>query len=86
MVQVYKKIHRFCDVIYYFTQGGWHFSNNNVKNLWNKLTPKDKELFFFNMDDIEWSHAIKMSMHGIRTYVMKEDPSTIPAALKRTQR
>lgn len=86
MVQVYKKIHRFCDVIYYFTQGHWRFSNNNVQQLWNKLTPKDKELFFFDMSDLDWSNVIKMSILGIRTYLMKEDPSTIPAALKRSQR
>lgn len=86
MLQVYRKIHRFCDVIYYFTNGQWYFTNQNVQQLWNKLTPQDQQLFAFNMADLNWSEAINMSMYGIRTYLMKEDPNNIPEALKRTQR
>lgn len=86
MLQVYRKIHRFCDVIYYFTNGQWYFTNQNVQQLWSKLTPQDQEMFFFNMADLNWSEVINMSMFGIRTYLMKEDPSNIPQALKRTQR
>lgn len=86
MLQVYKKIHRFCDVIYYFTNGHWYFTNNNVQNLWKKLSPQDQEIFFFNMGDLNWSEVINLSMFGIRTYLMKEDPSTIPTALKRYNR
>lgn len=86
MLQVYKKIHRFCDVIYYFTNGHWYFTNNNVQQLWKKLSPQDQEIFFFNMADLNWSEVINMSMFGIRTYLMKEDPSTIPIALKRYNR
>lgn len=86
MLKVYKKIHRFCDVIYYFTDGEWNFSNNNVQQLWNKMTPQDQQIFFFDMSQLNWSEVINMSMYGIRTYLMKEDPNTIPEALKRTQR
>lgn len=86
MLQVYRKIHRFCDVIYYFTNGQWYFSNQNVQQLWNKLTPQDQQIFSFNMADINWNEVINHSMLGIRTYLMKEDPSNIPAALKRNQR
>jgi len=86
MLQVYRKIHRFCDVIYYFTNGQWYFTNQNVQQLWNKLTPQDQQLFFFNMAELNWSEVISMSIFGIRTYLMKEDPNNIPEALKRTQR
>lgn len=86
MLQVYRKIHRFCDVIYYFTNGQWYFTNTNVQQLWNKLTPQDQRLFFFNMAELNWSETIDQSMFGIRTYLMKEDPNTIPEALKRTHR
>lgn len=86
MLQVYRKIHRFCDVIYYFTNGQWYFTNQNVQQLWNKLTPQDQQLFFFDMAQLNWSEVISMSIFGIRTYLMKEDPNNIPEALKRTQR
>lgn len=86
MLQVYRKIHRFCDVIYYFTNGRWHFTNQNVQQMWKKLTPQDQQLFFFNMGELNWSEVINLSIFGIRTYLMKEDPNNIPEALKRTQR
>ena len=86
MMQIYKKIHKFCEVIYYFTTCRWYFTNHNTQELWNKLTPEDQQMFFFNMAEINWSEVINLSMFGIRTYLMKEDPSTIPLALKRTNR
>lgn len=86
MLQVYKKIHKFCDVIYYFTNGYWYFTNNNVQQLWKKLSTEDQEIFFFDMSVLNWSEVINMSVYGIRTYLMKEDPSTIPLALKRANK
>lgn len=86
MMRIYKKIHKFCDVIGYFTTSRWYFSNTNVQRLWSSLEPDDQKIFFFNMADIEWSDAINLSISGIRKYLMKEDPSTIPMSLKRAER
>lgn len=86
ILQVYKKIHKFCDILGYFTTNQWNFSNANVQRLWSRLSPTDQELFFFNMADMKWSEAINLSIFGIRTYLMKEDPTSIPAALSRAQR
>lgn len=85
-MQVYKKIHKFCTILGYFTTNQWEFSNKNVQRLWAKLDADDRKLFFFDISDMNWSEAINLSIYGIRTYLMKEDPSTIPAALKRSQR
>jgi len=51
-----------------------------------KMTERDKELFFFDMKDVEWSSFIRNSIFGIRMFLMKEDPKTIPQATKRFQR
>lgn len=56
------------------------------QNLWSKLDDKDKEIFYFDMDAVNWPLFIKQSMFGIRTYLMKEDPKNIPEAHKRFQR
>lgn len=50
------------------------------------MDPKDQKMFFFNMADIDWNEVISLSIHGIRTFLMKEDPTTIPLALKRANR
>lgn len=86
MMRIYKKIHKFCEVIGYFTTQRWYFANANVQKLWSSLDPDDQKMFFFNMADIEWSEVIGLSIYGIRTYLLKEDPSTIPLALKRAER
>lgn len=54
-----------------------------MQNLWEKMDEKDKEIFYFDMEQVDWSLFIQQSMFGIRTYLMKEDPKTIPAAVKR---
>lgn len=56
------------------------------QNLWEKLDDKDKEIFYFDMDTVNWPLFIEQSMFGIRTYLMKEDPKNIPQAVKRLQR
>jgi alcohol-forming fatty acyl-CoA reductase len=83
MLSIYKKIHRFCDVIAYFGNNKWRFTNQNVENLWNKLTARDQELFFFDAEKIDWKKFTSESLLGIRTYLLKDDPKTIPDALKR---
>uniref|UniRef100_A0A336M4R9 Fatty acyl-CoA reductase n=1 Tax=Culicoides sonorensis TaxID=179676 RepID=A0A336M4R9_CULSO len=83
MVKIYQKIHKFCDVISYFNTRRWYFTNSNVMALWKKLDPKDKQIFYFDMNDLDWNEFTRESIHGIRQYLMKDDPSTIPDAIKR---
>lgn len=57
-----------------------------LQNLYEKLDDKDKELFYFDMEQLNWRDFIGQSMLGIRTYLMKEDPKNIPEARKRFHR
>lgn len=57
-----------------------------MQNLYEKLDDKDKELFYFDMEQLNWRDFIGQSMLGIRTYLMKEDPKNIPEARKRFHR
>lgn len=73
-------------MIGYFTTQRWTFSNDNVQRLWAKLDADDRNLFHFNMDDINWPEALNGSILGIRHYLLKEDPASIPDALLRAKR
>ncbi|XP_021938101.1 fatty acyl-CoA reductase wat-like isoform X2 [Zootermopsis nevadensis] len=42
MWKAYQKIHRFTDVIAYYSTQRWIFHNDNVQNLWRKMSPQDK--------------------------------------------
>lgn len=86
MKQIYKKVHKYVQLMSYFSNGEWKFTNNNTRELWLKLSNNDKKLFFFDMKQLEWRRLISSSLYGLRTYVAKDDPNTIPMALKRVRR
>lgn len=86
MLKMYKKIHKFCQLIGYFTTQQWTFTNDNVQKLWTKLDANDQKLFFFNMSDVDWPLAMRGGVYGMRRYLLKEDPATIPQAIVRAKR
>lgn len=83
---MYKKIHKFAAVTSYFTMRQWTFHNDNTRKLWDKLTPEDQKTFFFSMKDFDWPAYMRNYISGLRHYIFKDDPSTIPAARKRMTR
>ena len=50
------------------------------------MDDRDKEIFYFDMDTVDWDVFLKSSLYGLRTYLMKENPKTIPEARVRLQR
>lgn len=86
LLKIYKKINKFSDVIAYFGTRSWDFKNRNVQSLWKSLDAKDKDLFFFDMSQLDWDKYFFVYTSGVRQYLLKDDPSTIPAALKRLRR
>lgn len=73
-------------MIAYFGTRSWDFKNNNVQTLWRSLDPKDKELFFFDISQLDWDKYFYTYIRGVRQYLVKEDPSTIPQGLKKLRR
>lgn len=82
----YKKIHKFVDVISYFSTQQWKFTNDNVQTLWKRMSPEDQKLFDFNIANIDWQSVFKDSMLGLRTYMAQDTPDTIEPAKKRYRR
>lgn len=83
---MYKKIHKFSDVISYFCTRDWEFTNNNVKLLLNKMNESDKDIFSFDIKKVLWIQYFKTYIIGIRQYLLKDPNSTIPAAQKRQEK
>ncbi|XP_022646381.1 fatty acyl-CoA reductase 1-like isoform X2 [Varroa jacobsoni] len=79
--EVYGKIHRAMHILEYFTTHEWEFSIDNVHNLLDHIKhPKDREDFDFDIRPMDWLSFLEQYILGVRKYVLKEDPSTIPAA------
>ncbi|XP_065220998.1 fatty acyl-CoA reductase wat-like isoform X2 [Planococcus citri] len=82
----YQKVHKLTNVISYFSTRQWIIPHENVKKLWNCLSPGDKQIFQFNLENLDWKTYFKNHVFGIRTYIIKDKETTIPYALKKRKK
>lgn len=83
LVDQYKKIGRFTDILEYFSTREWIFSNQNVQSLWNSLNNDDKALFPFDIKNMHWEEYLDTYHKGIMTFLLKEGQDKLPVARKR---
>ncbi|XP_075233637.1 fatty acyl-CoA reductase wat-like isoform X2 [Lycorma delicatula] len=83
LLKVLEKVDKLLQSISFFCIRQWDLSNKNTQDLWKSLDQKDKEIFPFNIEDINWEEYLYDYMRGIRQYMLKDDLSTIPDAKKR---
>lgn len=86
LLKVYKKIHKFSDVISFFCTNEWLFTNDNVQRLWRRLPAADQRLFDFDMRGMDWVEYSFHYIKGMRLYLFKDDLSTVPAARRKWRR
>ncbi|KAL6433313.1 hypothetical protein ACFW04_006475 [Cataglyphis niger] len=75
--KAYAKVDKFSTVITYFSSQQWRFCNDAVINLWERMNPADREIFDFNIDDLDWESYLKHMIPGIRVYLFKDPLDTI---------
>lgn len=86
LLNTYKKIHRFMNVIEFFAMRQWDYQQDNLLSMWNNLTDKDKDIFFFDMSQLDWDLFLQHYFRGIRQYLLHDPLETIPEALIRWNR
>jgi len=86
LVDQYKKIGTFTDILEYFSTREWIFCNKNVRSLWNNLNKDDQTLFPFDIKQMHWEDYLNTYHKGIMTFLLKEGPEKLPAAKKRLRR
>ncbi|GFG36353.1 hypothetical protein Cfor_05960, partial [Coptotermes formosanus] len=67
----------------YFGVNGWMHQDKNVRSLLSKLTPEDRDIFSFDIKQINWNKYLENCVMGVRIYILKDDLSTVPQARKR---
>jgi hypothetical protein len=72
--------------MYFFSSHVWKFTNSNIQELWEKINEDDKKLFDFNIGGLDWDKYLYNYVRGVRLYLMKDDPSTIPQGIARQRR
>lgn len=74
------------NVIEYFSMRQWDYQVDNITGLWQNLTKKDKEIFFFDMRQLDWDLFLQHYFRGVRQYLLNDPLDTIPEALVRWNR
>jgi len=82
LMDAYRKIHKFCDVIAYFSLQSWTFNDKNMQSLWNRLSKLDQSLFNFDIANMDWYDFLVKHAQGIRLYVLKDPLTTVEEGRK----
>lgn len=86
MVKIRNKLEKASQCLEYFTLQQWRFIDDNVKHLNSLLSAEDRREFHFDVRDIDWSAYLEQYILGIRSFIFKEHPSSLPTARKKVQR
>ncbi|CAH2101739.1 unnamed protein product [Euphydryas editha] len=80
MLKVYRKIHKFSSVLRYFCTREIEFCNRRTRELWERTSDLDKQIFPFSMSELDWIDYFDDYLAGIRRYLFKDSDDTIPQA------
>lgn len=78
--QVYAKVNRTIVALEYFTTNEWTFVNKNQLSLCDAFPNEDVDKFFCDVRRIHWPTYMETYILGVRKFLLKEDPSTLPLA------
>ncbi|KAL0281229.1 UNVERIFIED_CONTAM: hypothetical protein PYX00_002280 [Menopon gallinae] len=80
MVRIQKKFSKAIKALQFFTTHEWHFESNNIAKLYSKLSERDKELFNFNIKQVNWRKYMENYILGIKQFILKDDASSLQEA------
>lgn len=86
MVRVQNKLDKAVKCLEYFSTQQWRFTDENVRHLNGLLSPEDRRVFHFDVREIHWPTYIENYVLGIRHFIFKEHPSSLPKARKQLQK
>ena len=58
------------------------FKDSNLRDLLDKLTPKDRKNFSFDVRQIRWTEYLTDCIKGLRQHILEEDFNTLHSARK----
>lgn len=80
MIKVQEKLKKASKCLEYFSTQQWNFKDENVKRLSQQLSPEDRQTFLFDVKQIDWPTYLENYILGIRHFLLKESPESLPAA------
>ncbi|XP_059483124.1 putative fatty acyl-CoA reductase CG5065 [Neocloeon triangulifer] len=83
---IYDKLHLNMDAVWHFMLRDFDFKDANLRDLIATCSPEIRKVYACDVDQIDWSSLCRSYNLGARKYLLKQDPSTIPAARRRMKR
>ncbi|XP_046382377.1 putative fatty acyl-CoA reductase CG5065 [Ischnura elegans] len=78
MVRIQGRLQKAVQCLRYFSTHQWHFRNENVRQLSARLSNEDRATFPFDISMLNWPSYLEDYILGIRHFVFKEKPDTLP--------
>ncbi len=82
----YEKIHKFSEVISYFSTKQWKFVDSNTRELVGKLSPKDQEIFDFDLAKLNWKEYFYHHIRGLRVYLVHDKMDTVKEGIEKRKK
>lgn len=82
MARIQEKLDKAAKCLEYFSTRQWRFIDDNVRLLNRSLSAEDRAEFAFDVSQIQWSKYIEDYVLGIRHFIFKEHPNSLPACRK----
>lgn len=79
-------MHKALDCLEFYSVNEWCFVSQNIGRLMDKMTPRDQEIFNFDVRQIDWESYIDTYACGVRQHLLRDDMSTLSAAKKNLKR
>uniref|UniRef100_A0A1B0ARC3 Fatty acyl-CoA reductase n=1 Tax=Glossina palpalis gambiensis TaxID=67801 RepID=A0A1B0ARC3_9MUSC len=86
VVKIQHKLYKAVECLNYFAVNQWEFKDDNVHALFHTLSPKDRNNFLFDVTNIDWLKYVEQYVLGLRQFLFKQRPESLPASRKRMTR
>jgi len=87
MMKIAKRTQRAAQTGEFFSLHEWTFHTNNTRALLKDLSISgDRDLFDFNIVNMQWEPYVRIYMAGIRKFILKDSADTMEAARKKVKR
>lgn len=80
LLRSYRKVFRLVETLHYFTMRGWNFDARGLVELWNSTAEEDKEIFNFDIRQLDWNSYLFDYLMGVKRYVVGDRLEELPKA------
>ncbi|KAJ2943420.1 hypothetical protein O0L34_g12229 [Tuta absoluta] len=82
-VKLYTKAYKLFNVFSFFTTNEWKFSDKNLWTLRESMSPADKQIYNFDVKQINWKEFMLVWAIGLRKYILKDGLKDTDYAIKK---